>query len=58
MNDSGADCRKLAVYSRAFAFQLLDAAQHGGKANLGNKVRLMNLALKAGRSSTGTFGLL
>lgn len=47
------DTRKLAVYARVFAFHLLDAAQHSGKANLGNKMRLMRLALKAGRSSIG-----
>lgn len=58
IDDSRANCRKLVVYGRAFAFHLLDAAQHAGKANLGNKFRLLRLALKAGRSSIGTLGPL
>ena len=45
--------RKLPGYARVFAFYLLDAAQPRGKANFGSKVRLMRLALKAGRSSIG-----
>lgn len=46
--------KKLAVYARVFAFHLLDAAQHSGKVNIGNKIRLMRLALKAGKTSIGT----
>ncbi|OIW27318.1 SPO22-domain-containing protein [Coniochaeta ligniaria NRRL 30616] len=45
------DRRRLVVYARVFAFHILDAAQHSGKVDLGNKVRLMRLALKAGKSS-------
>lgn len=51
---ASSDRRKLAVYARVFAFHLLDAAQHSAKVNIGNKIRLMRLALKAGKSSIGT----
>ncbi|KAB5586055.1 meiosis protein SPO22/ZIP4 like-domain-containing protein [Coniochaeta sp. 2T2.1] len=50
-NAVSSERRKLAVYSRVFAFHLLDAAQRPGNAGLGNEVRLMRLALKAGRTA-------
>jgi hypothetical protein len=46
---------KLGVYARAFAFHLLDASQQPGSAHVGSKVRLMRLALKAGRCSIGMY---
>jgi hypothetical protein len=52
--DASPHLRKLAVYARVFAFHLLDASQLSEKLDLGNKVRLMRLALKAGKSSIGT----
>lgn len=45
--------RKTAVYSRVFAFHLLDAAQYSDKAGRDDVVRLMRLALKAAKSAVG-----